>query len=60
MNELNVVRTCGIDPECDHVMDQYEPIFSEDGRKCGETLVCSKCGTSAYEISLRESFEVKS
>ena len=60
MNELNPTRTCGIDPKCDHVMDQYEDILSEEGRICGSTLVCSKCGTSAYEISLRESFEVQS
>lgn len=36
MNELNVIRTCDIEPKCDHVMDEYEPIFDDEGRKCGE------------------------
>jgi hypothetical protein len=59
MNELNT-RTCGIEPKCDHAMDSYEDIFDNDGRVCGSTLVCSKCGITAYEISLRESFEDQS
>lgn len=34
--------------KCEHVYDRYEPII-QDGRTVGETLVCSKCGRTAYE-----------
>ena len=34
--------------KCEHDYSKYEPII-ENGRNVGETLVCSKCGRTAFE-----------
>lgn len=34
--------------KCEHDYSRYEPIVI-DGRECGETLVCAKCGRTAFE-----------
>jgi hypothetical protein len=34
--------------KCEHDYNRYEPIIV-DGQERGETLVCSKCGRSAFE-----------
>lgn len=30
------------------------PIYGETGRVCGESLACSRCGSSSYERDLLE------
>jgi len=45
------VFLCGPNRECEHLMDRYEPITDSEGRECGATLVCSKCGETAFNLS---------
>lgn len=50
------VFLCGPNRKCDHVMDRYEPIVDSDGRECGATLVCSRCGETAFNMSVWDGF----
>lgn len=42
------LHLCGPSKTCLHVYDKREPIII-DGLVRGDTLVCSKCGRSAFE-----------
>lgn len=46
-----ILFVCGPDRTCDHQMDHYEPIYDSDGRTCGVTLVCAKCGMTAFDMA---------
>ena len=50
MSEQVTLFLCG-PSSCEHDYSKYVPII-EDGREVGETLVCAKCGTTAYNASL--------
>lgn len=52
--QVLTVFQCGPNRTCDHVFDTYEPLTDSDGRVCGETTVCSKCGESAFNLSMWE------
>lgn len=52
MNDLVTIFECGPNRDCEHEMDAYEDLYDDDGRVCGSTLVCSKCGQSAFNLSL--------
>ena len=43
---------CGPNRECEHVMDHYVPLYDSDGRVCGETSACSKCGETSFNLSM--------
>lgn len=47
---------CGPNKVCDHAMESYIDLYDENGRICGSTLVCSKCGETAFNISMWEAF----
>ena len=44
---------CGPDPRCDHD-GKGEPImlYGSNGKPNGESTTCSKCGASAFEVSM--------
>lgn len=44
---------CDVAITCKHDFSKTEAIRNWEGEKIGETLVCSKCGVSALEETLR-------
>jgi hypothetical protein len=37
---------------CEHVFEGEAPITDGEGRVCGATTVCNRCGLSAYSHSI--------
>ena len=35
--------------KCEHDYSRYVDILDSEGKFCGQTLVCSKCGRTAYD-----------
>lgn len=54
MDEVVTIIECGPNRACEHVFDKYVPITDSDGRVCGETAACSKCGETAFNLSMWE------
>jgi hypothetical protein len=52
--EQLTVFECGPKRTCDHDMSLWEDLYDEDGRVCGGTQKCSKCGETAFNISMWE------
>jgi hypothetical protein len=50
-NELTLFH-CGRKHDCEHEMNESRPLYDESGRECGTTQVCTRCGTSAFELAL--------
>lgn len=50
------VFQCGPNRECDHAMDHYRDIVDANGRVCGTTLACSKCGETAFNLSMWDDY----
>lgn len=48
---LVAVFLCGPNRTCEHVMDHYIDLTDSEGRVCGMTAVCSKCGETAFNLS---------
>jgi hypothetical protein len=46
---------CGPNRECDHDMSLQEDLYDE-GRVCGSTAKCSKCGETAFNISMWDGY----
>ena len=38
---------------CDHDFQGWEVLKDDEGRECGGTTVCTKCGMDAMSYSLR-------
>ena len=38
---------------CEHDFQGWEVLTDEEGRECGGTTVCTKCGMDAMSYSLR-------
>ncbi len=38
---------------CNHDFQGWQPLHDEQGRECGGTTVCTKCGMDAMSYSLR-------
>lgn len=51
-DEVVAVFVCGPNRTCEHEMNGYVDILDTDGRPCGSTLVCSKCGETAFNLSM--------
>jgi hypothetical protein len=47
LDEELTLFMCG-PSKCEHDYSLYVPIIM-DGRECGETLACAKCGATAFE-----------
>lgn len=41
---------------CDHDFQGWEALKDEEGRECGGTTVCTKCGMDAMTYTLRTGF----
>lgn len=50
--EVVTVIQCGPNRKCEHAMDHYIDLTDSDGRVCGSTLACSKCGETAFNLSM--------
>lgn len=50
-SEEVTIFLCGPNRTCDHVFDKWENLYDGD-RVSGETTVCSKCGETAFGLSL--------
>jgi len=46
------VFACGPNRVCDHDMSGWQNIVEPDGKVCGGTAVCTKCGETAFNISM--------
>lgn len=49
--DVKVFR-CGPNRSCEHTMDHYIDLTDLNGRVCGITLACSKCGETAFNIDM--------
>lgn len=50
------VFQCGPNRKCEHVMDHYVDLTDSDGRVYVSTLACSKCGETAFNLSMWDDY----